>query len=57
MSILVTNISSFVFFFSVVGKIVKSRAEIQKPYRQRLKEKNNNNYIYLRKENEDEEHM
>jgi len=44
MSKLVTNIASFVFFFSV-KRIVKSRAEIHKAYRQRFKEKNNDEYL------------
>jgi len=46
MSILVTNISSF---FSVVG-MMKSRAKIQKAFRQRLKEKNNNKYVSKERE-------
>jgi len=47
MSKLVTNIASL-FFFYVIG-ILKSKAEIYKVYRQRFKEKNNDEYLSIEK--------
>jgi len=44
MTKIATNIASFVFSFYVIC-IEKSRAEIHKAYRQRFKEKNNDEYL------------
>ena len=53
MSILVTNISSFVFF-SVIG-MVKLELRFKKPIGRGSRKRTTMN-IYLSKENEDEEH-